>query len=61
MPSRFIRKISNWPVRALENAIRFLKEAGADGVKVEGAGATLSRVGYESLTRPKSYHLREVK
>ena len=29
---------------ALENAIRFLKEAGADAVKVEGAGATLSRV-----------------
>ena len=29
---------------ALHNAIRFLKEAGADGVKVEGAGATLSRV-----------------
>ena len=29
---------------ALHNAIRFLKEAGADAVKVEGAGATLSRV-----------------
>ena len=29
---------------ALHNAIRFLKEAGADGVKVEGAGVTLSRV-----------------
>jgi 3-methyl-2-oxobutanoate hydroxymethyltransferase len=29
---------------ALENAIRFLKEAGADAVKVEGGGATLSRV-----------------
>ena len=29
---------------ALHNAIRFLKEAGADGVKVEGAGTTLSRV-----------------
>ena len=29
---------------ALRNAIRFLKEAGADAVKVEGAGATLSRV-----------------
>jgi 3-methyl-2-oxobutanoate hydroxymethyltransferase len=29
---------------ALENAIRFLKEAGADAVKLEGAGATLSRV-----------------
>ena len=30
------------------------------GVKDTGRGATLSRVGYEWLTRPKSYHLREV-
>ncbi|MEA2928849.1 MAG: hypothetical protein QOG38_1277, partial [Hyphomicrobiales bacterium] len=30
------------------------------GVKDTGRGATLSRIGYESLTRPKSYHLREV-
>jgi 3-methyl-2-oxobutanoate hydroxymethyltransferase len=30
--------------QALENAIRFVKEAGADAVKVEGAGPTLSRV-----------------
>jgi acyl-CoA reductase-like NAD-dependent aldehyde dehydrogenase len=30
------------------------------GVKDTGRGATLSRVGYDSLTRPKSYHLREV-
>ena len=29
---------------ALHNAIRFLKEAAADAVKVEGAGMTLSRV-----------------
>jgi len=29
---------------AIVNAIGFLKEAGADAVKVEGAGATLSRV-----------------
>ena len=29
---------------AITNAIRFVKEAGADGVKVEGAGPTLSRV-----------------
>jgi acyl-CoA reductase-like NAD-dependent aldehyde dehydrogenase len=28
------------------------------GVKDTGRGATLSRVGYEHLTRPKSYHLR---
>jgi 3-methyl-2-oxobutanoate hydroxymethyltransferase len=30
--------------RALENAIRFLKEAGAEAVKLEGAGPTLARV-----------------
>jgi 3-methyl-2-oxobutanoate hydroxymethyltransferase len=29
---------------ALENAIRFVKEAGADGVKLEGAGPMLARV-----------------
>ncbi len=28
------------------------------GVKHSGRGATLSRVGYETLTRPKSFHLR---
>jgi len=28
------------------------------GVKETGRGATLSKVGYEALTRPKSYHLR---
>jgi acyl-CoA reductase-like NAD-dependent aldehyde dehydrogenase len=28
------------------------------GVKESGRGCTLSRVGYEHLTRPKSYHLR---
>jgi acyl-CoA reductase-like NAD-dependent aldehyde dehydrogenase len=30
------------------------------GVKDTGRGATLSAVGYETLTRPKSFHLREV-
>ena len=28
------------------------------GVKDSGRGCTLSRVGFESLTRPKSFHLR---
>ncbi len=28
------------------------------GVKNSGRGCTLSRVGFESLTRPKSYHFR---
>jgi acyl-CoA reductase-like NAD-dependent aldehyde dehydrogenase len=28
------------------------------GVRESGRGATLSRVGYENLTRPKSFHLR---
>ena len=30
------------------------------GVKDSGRGCTLSRVGFESLTRPKSFHLRTV-
>lgn len=30
--------------QAVDNAIRFVKEAGCDAVKVEGAGTTLSRV-----------------
>lgn len=30
------------------------------GVKDSGRGASLSRIGYEVLTRPKSYHLRAV-
>ncbi len=30
------------------------------GVKNSGRGCTLSKVGYEHLTRPKSYHLRAV-
>jgi acyl-CoA reductase-like NAD-dependent aldehyde dehydrogenase len=28
------------------------------GMKESGRGCTLSRIGYEHLTRPKSYHLR---
>ena len=28
------------------------------GVKDSGRGATLSRAGFEALTRPKSFHLR---
>jgi len=28
------------------------------GVKDSGRGATLSRLGYEGLTRPQSFHLR---
>jgi acyl-CoA reductase-like NAD-dependent aldehyde dehydrogenase len=28
------------------------------GVKDSGRGCTLSRLGFESLTRPKSFHLR---
>lgn len=30
------------------------------GVKDTGRGATLSRIGYETLTRPMSFHLRDV-
>jgi len=30
------------------------------GVKDSGRGCTLSRIGYEHLTRPKSFHLRTV-
>lgn len=30
------------------------------GVKDSGRGCTLSRLGYESLTRPKSYHLKSI-
>ena len=30
------------------------------GVKDSGRGCTLSRIGYEQLTRPKSWHLRKV-
>jgi acyl-CoA reductase-like NAD-dependent aldehyde dehydrogenase len=30
------------------------------GVKDTGRGASLSRLAYESLTRPKSYHLRQI-
>ena len=30
------------------------------GVKNTGRGATLSKLGYEALTRPKSFHLRTI-
>ena len=30
------------------------------GVKDTGRGPSLSRLAYESLTRPKSYHLRQI-
>ena len=30
------------------------------GVKDTGKGAALSQIGYDNLTRPKSYHLREI-
>ena len=30
------------------------------GVKRSGRGCSLSTIGYESLTRPKSFHIREV-
>jgi len=30
------------------------------GVKDTGRGATLSKLGYEALTRPKSFHLRTI-
>ena len=30
------------------------------GVKDSGRGCTLSRLGYDALTRPKSFHLRKL-
>ena len=30
------------------------------GVKTSGRGATLSKIGYEALTRPKSFHLKAI-
>ena len=30
------------------------------GVKDTGKGAALSSIGYDNLTRPKSYHLRQL-
>jgi acyl-CoA reductase-like NAD-dependent aldehyde dehydrogenase len=30
------------------------------GIKDSGRGGALSEIGYQSLTQPKSYHLREV-
>ena len=44
---------------ALDESTGYLDPALAwTGVKHTGRGATLSRVGYETLTRPKSFHLR---
>ncbi len=41
------------------NRCDYLEPARAwTGIKNSGRGCTLSRVGYEALTRPKSYHLK---
>ena len=42
-----------------QNRCDFLDPALAwTGVKLSGRGCTLSALGYEALTRPKSFHLR---
>ena len=57
--------------KALENAIRFVKEAGADAIKLEGAGPMVSRVktiveagiavmGHVGLTPQSATHARRV-
>ena len=40
--------------------LRLLEGLAWTGVKDSGRGCSLSRVGYETLTRPKSFHLRTV-
>ena len=52
-----------WPLPALTDSNFSPPETATGlvwtGVKDTGKGGAMSLVGYENLTRPKSYHLRE--